>query len=237
MIMKTSVSAVLALSALALAGCAQARSAASGAPASTAPASTAPIVTTAQACKDLAHWENGSGIGNLAFNSVHTKIEQESSGSKFGTDFRSWMHAILTGHTSNSASGKVTADCTAAGVPDVMNGGAPVSGQSSTPSPRPRPRPARQTVTFVVTGTPGADVTYGPAGTNLSGSVPMRVTEPLGSPSYYAINAQLQGGGQVECKIKVDGKTISASQASGGYNIAQCEISPDPLTGEWQNDN
>jgi hypothetical protein len=231
MIMKTSVSAALALSALVLAGCAQARPAASGAP---APA--VPIVSTAQACKDLAHWENGSGTELLAFSSVHTKIERESAGSKFGADFRSWMHAILTGQTSNNAAGRVTADCTAAGVPDVLNGGAPVTGQgSSTPSPR--PRPARQTVTFVVTGTPGADVTYGPSGTNLSGSVPMRVTKPLGSPAYYAINAQLQGGGQIACKIKIDGKIISSGQAAGGYNIAQCEISPDPMTGQWQNDN
>lgn len=96
--------------------------------------------------------------------------------------------------------------------------------------------PAAQTVTYVVTGST-ANVTYGPAGTDLSGSVPMHVAKPLGTPSYYAITAQLQGGGTVSCKIEVDGKTISSSTAQGGYNIAQCEISQDPLSGQWQDTN
>ena len=56
------------------------------------------------------------------------------------------------------------------------------------------PGPVRQAVTYIVTyivtGTPGAQVTCGPAGINLTGSVPMDVTTKLGDPSYYAINAQ-----------------------------------------------
>ena len=90
---------------------------------------------------------------------------------------------------------------------------------------------------YVVTGTPGTSVTYGPAGTNLTGSVPMRVVAKLGNPSYYAISAQLQGAGSVSCRIKVDGNVISRATATGGYNIADCEISQDPLTGAWQDDN
>jgi hypothetical protein len=61
--------------------------------------------------------------------------------------------------------------------------------------------PVRQTITYIVTGTPGAQVTYGPAGTNLTGSVPMDVTKRLGDPSYYAMNAQLQGGGRGQCCV------------------------------------
>lgn len=95
---------------------------------------------------------------------------------------------------------------------------------------------AAQTVTYVVTGS-DADVTYGPAGTNLSGSVPMSVSKPLGTPVYYSIDAQLQGGGTVTCKIEVDGKAISTSTASGGYNIASCEISQDPFSGNWSDTN
>jgi len=34
-------------------------------------------------------------------------------------------------------------------------------------------------------------------------------------PSFYAIDVQLNGSGSVTCKIKVDGKTISAAHASG----------------------
>jgi hypothetical protein len=58
-------------------------------------------------------------------------------------------------------------------------------------------------------------------------------------PMYYSISAQLQGGGAVSCQLKVDGKVISSSSstASGGYNIAQCEISQDPLSGNWTDTN
>lgn len=94
-----------------------------------------------------------------------------------------------------------------------------------------------QTVTYVVTGTSGAQVTYGPAGSDFSGTVPMSVSQPLGNPSYYAINAQLQGYGQVSCKLEVDGVAISTATASGGYNIADCEIGTDLTTGSWDNDN
>jgi hypothetical protein len=107
---------------------------------------------------------------------------------------------------------------------------------TATPSAAPTTT-APETVTYIVTGTPGASVTYGPSGSDLSGSVPMTVTQPLGSPLYYAISAQLQGSGSIRCEIKVDGVTIANSVAEGGYNIAQCEISQDPVSGVWQSDN
>ena len=107
---------------------------------------------------------------------------------------------------------------------------------SSAPPASPSPKPAAQTVTYIVTGS-AADVTYGPAGTDLSGTVPMTVTKPLGSPQFYSISAQLQGSGDVKCVIEVDGKAISSAEGSGGYNIAQCEVSPNPLTGKWEDTN
>jgi hypothetical protein len=91
---------------------------------------------------------------------------------------------------------------------------------------------AAQTVTYEVTGSP-ADVTYGPAGSTLSGTVPMKVTAKLGDPIYYSLQAQLQGGGSVIVKILVNGIVISQGTASGGYNIATAEISQDPLSGQW----
>lgn len=106
---------------------------------------------------------------------------------------------------------------------------APVQAQPAKPA-------AAQTLTYKVTGSP-ADVTYGPTGTDVAGSVPMSVTGPLGAPLYYSISAQLQGAGTVTCEILIDGKVISQSVASGGYNIASCEISRDPLSGQWQNTN
>ena len=92
------------------------------------------------------------------------------------------------------------------------------------------------TVTYVVTGS-SASVIYGPAGSDYQGYVPMDVSAHLGSPAYYAITAQLQGGGSVSCEILVGGKVISRASASGGYNIATCEISQDPIYGGWVNTN
>jgi hypothetical protein len=100
------------------------------------------------------------------------------------------------------------------------------------------PAAAAQTVTYVVTGST-ADVTYGPAGSSLSGSVPMHVTKdiPSSAPVYYSIDAQLQGSGSVSCQVLVSGKVISSSTATGGYNIASCEIGQDPFSGNWEDDN
>jgi hypothetical protein len=106
--------------------------------------------------------------------------------------------------------------------------------------PKPKPKhhhhARQQTVTYIVSGS-YAQVTYGPAGSSYSGSVPMDVTQPLGNPLYYSIDAQLQGGGSVSCAIQVNGKTISSATATGGYNIAMCEIVQDPLYGGWTDAN
>lgn len=95
---------------------------------------------------------------------------------------------------------------------------------------------AKQTLTYSVTGSP-ADVTYGPTGSEAAGTVPLSASGPLGSPLYYSITAQLQGSGTVTCEILIDGKVISQSTASGGYTIASCEISKNPLSGQWQDTN
>jgi hypothetical protein len=94
----------------------------------------------------------------------------------------------------------------------------------------------KQTVSYVVTGS-AADVSYGPAGSDFAGTVPLQVTQPLGTPIYYRISAQLQGGGTVSCQVKVDGKAISSATASGGHNIASCEITQDPFSGDWTDAN
>ena len=93
------------------------------------------------------------------------------------------------------------------------------------------------TLTYQVTGSSAADVTYGPAGSTLSGATPMKVNAKLGNAIYYSLTAQLQGGGSVTVKILINGKVISESNATGGYNIATAEISQDPLTGEWTDTN
>jgi hypothetical protein len=63
-------------------------------------------------------------------------------------------------------------------------------------------------VVFIVSGSApdGADITYRSAGTNLSGPSTLDGTATTivpfdASASYYALNAQLQGGGDITCKI------------------------------------
>ncbi|MEZ0095943.1 hypothetical protein [Streptacidiphilus sp. EB129] len=63
----------------------------------------------------------------------------------------------------------------------------------------------------------------------------MNITQPLGTPLYYSIYAQLQGGGTVSCHLEVDGQVISQSTATGGYNIAICEMID--LNGQWKDAN
>jgi hypothetical protein len=111
----------------------------------------------------------------------------------------------------------------------------PSAASSHEAAPKPT-HAAEPTVTYIVTGSP-ANVTYGPAGSSLSGHSPMKVTEKLGSPVYYSLTVQLQGGGTVTAEILVDGKVISKATATGGYNIANAEISKNPLTGEWTDTN
>lgn len=90
------------------------------------------------------------------------------------------------------------------------------------------------TVTYVVTGSP-ADVTYGPAGSDIATGSPMAVTRKLSHPAYYAVTAQLRGSGAVRCQIQVNGQVVARGQASGGYGIARCEISQD-TGGNWVSD-
>ncbi|MGW7548027.1 hypothetical protein ACWGKQ_43995 [Streptomyces sp. NPDC054770] len=49
---------------------------------------------------------------------------------------------------------------------------------------------------------------------------------------YYTLNAQLQGSGDINCSVTVDGQTKSG-HASGGYNICDAQLSSD-FTGGWR---
>ena len=91
---------------------------------------------------------------------------------------------------------------------------------------------SQQQVTYVVTGS-AAHVTYGPSGANFEGTGPLSVSQPLGQPQFYSINAQLTGGGSVTCLLKVDGVTIASNSASGSGNIASCQMDQN-LNGSWE---
>ena len=91
-----------------------------------------------------------------------------------------------------------------------------------------------QTVTYVVTGTKGGDVTYGSAGTELAGKSPMRITKPLADTALYQLSVVTPlTGGHVGCELLVDGKVIASERASGAGNLADCMITR-PMDGtKW----
>lgn len=116
---------------------------------------------------------------------------------------------------------------------------------SSSFTTKAKPKPSGPTVTYVTTGSAPAGVIaptiiYGPDGSDYNGTVPMDKTVkiPSNPPAYYAITVQLSdAGGSATCKLEVNGKVISTGHATGAFNIASCEISQDPVTGKWENDD
>ncbi|WP_328584955.1 hypothetical protein [Streptomyces sp. NBC_00370] len=101
------------------------------------------------------------------------------------------------------------------------------------PKAKPDPAPEGKAV-FKVWGTAsaGADITYGSDGENLDGSgLPMTKTLTVKDDAlYYAINAQLQGGGDIQCSVTIDGKT-KTGHARGGYNICSAQLNADFMGG------
>ena len=93
-------------------------------------------------------------------------------------------------------------------------------------TPTPSATAAATDVVFKVWGTApsGADITYGSDSSNLSGKVGKTYKLKLKDDAlYYAVTAQLQGGGHIHCSVTIDGKTKSG-EASGGYNICSAQL-------------
>lgn len=122
------------------------------------------------------------------------------------------------------------------------------STSQSAPAPSPSSSPASDspasgngngTVEFVAYGTCGPQITYGPSGSDDNGYVGMdvKMAVPSSPPSFYAIQAQCQQGGSASVLIRVNGVQISSGVANGAFNIASAEISQDPITGQWEDDN
>jgi hypothetical protein len=106
-----------------------------------------------------------------------------------------------------------------------------------TPAPVKKP----DVVTFKVWGNAPAgalgslDISYGSDSDSRKGSFKngtFTATLPLDKDAlYYTLNAQLQGSGDINCSVTVDGKT-KKGHASGGYNICDAQLSPG-LLGGW----
>ena len=114
-------------------------------------------------------------------------------------------------------------------------GGLGVAGGTAGPGTAPAVivrRPA--TVTYVVSATAAATVSYGPVGSDFNGQAPVRITRPVGSAVYYGITAQLHAGGSVQCEILLGSTVVSRSVATGSYNVVSCQARRNPGTGAWQ---
>lgn len=96
-----------------------------------------------------------------------------------------------------------------------------------------RPKPV---VRFVVTGSgSGVDITYGSDTDNRQGgtSVPFSASLKLDrSADYYSLDAQLNGSGDITCKIIIREHVVAKGHASGGYNICSAQAGRG-LDGSW----
>lgn len=93
-------------------------------------------------------------------------------------------------------------------------------------------------VEFVVTGTGSPDVMYGSDSDSRQGSsnLPFHATMKLDTKvNYYTLTAQLNGGGDITCKLIIKGHVVATGHASGGYNICDAQASQG-LTGDWTSD-
>jgi hypothetical protein len=82
-------------------------------------------------------------------------------------------------------------------------------------------------VSFSVTGSApnGVDITYGSDSSNYEGSSPpYDATLTIdGNALYYAVTAQLSGGGDVTCEVRI-GDVVRTGHAVGGYNICSAQL-------------
>jgi hypothetical protein len=115
------------------------------------------------------------------------------------------------------------------------------AGGSSAPKSGPTKQAEQKTVVLKVWGTAPAgalgplDITYGSDTDNRKGTFDngtFEATLPLNKNAmYYSVSAQLQGSGDINCSVTVDGRT-KKGHASGGYNICDAQLSSG-LLGGW----
>lgn len=102
-------------------------------------------------------------------------------------------------------------------------------------------KPKPKVVTFKVWGTAPAgalgplDINYGSDSDSRKGEFKngkFEATLPLDEDAlYYNVRAQLQGSGDINCSVTVDGET-KKGHASGDYNICDAQLSGG-LFGDW----
>jgi hypothetical protein len=156
------------------------------------------------------------------------------------------ISAAVGGGSDDSSSGSTvssepTADAAEDTAPEVEEEPA-VAETSEKPKAEETKKAEKPTVVFKVWGTAPAgalgplDITYGSDSDTRKGKFEngkFEATLPLNDDAmYFNVMAQLQGSGDINCSVTVDGETKKA-HASGGYNICNAQASSDFLGG-WE---
>ena len=141
----------------------------------------------------------------------------------------------------SSSSNDVTPAAPASNDDEPTAADTPNGSDKSTDEAKTADKPKPKVVTFKVWGTApsGAlgpmDITYGSDSDNREGewkNGKFTATLPLNDDAmYYMVMAQLQGAGDINCSVTVDGHTEKA-HASGGYNICHAQANAG-LLGGW----
>jgi hypothetical protein len=155
--------------------------------------------------------------------------------------------AVAAGHTTTPRGAATAAPATQASATTAPPVATPAAAPSTTP-------PSPTTVTFTVTGTGLPSITYGSDADNRDGgghlgdlgqgnALPWSASVPFdGSAMYYDMSAQLQGYGDISCKITVTGPglvplVVAKGHASGSYNICSAQAAPADTSGtSWQSE-
>lgn len=149
--------------------------------------------------------------------------------------------AAVNGGSSPKSSGASSDIKPAASAPKDDKQPAQDIDQGSGLKPSNKKKTAQKVVTFKVWGTAPAgalgslDITYGSDSDSRNGEFRNGTFEaslPLNDDAmYYTVNAQLQGSGDINCSVTVDGHT-KKGHAAGGYNICDAQLSSG-LLGGW----
>jgi len=150
---------------------------------------------------------------------------------------------VVAGGDPGATRTPAAADSPTADAPSETPTGSP--GDGDTPSAEPththkaKPKPthhAKPKVKFTVTGDApgGVDIMYGSDSDNRQGGgMPWSATLPLHDDAlYYSVTAQLQGGGDITCKVQI-GDQVKTGHASGGYNICSAQLNSG-VFGGWE---
>lgn len=112
-----------------------------------------------------------------------------------------------------SSGGADTADTVG---PGAQGAGAPANG-------------SKRTIILEVAGAKKADITYGlGVDTSQDGGAKLPWKKTLTSSETLLIaqvSAQNAGGGEITCKITVDGKVVKTNKSTGEYSIVDCTAS------------